>query len=53
MNFAILEIKLVLIKLLKNYNVEPLNNETKVVFVEASNIRKPKGGLKCRFTKRK
>ena len=51
MRFAQLEIKLTLIKLLKNYDVYSKNINEKLEYTEIA-ARRPKHGIKCFFKKR-
>jgi hypothetical protein len=51
MRFALLEIKLTLIKLLKNYDVYSKNKNEKIEYSEIA-VRRPKYGVKCLFKKR-
>ena len=53
MKFSLLEIKLALIKLLKNYNVNPCSQTPDhIEFVEGFLARRPKNGIPVLVTKR-
>ena len=51
MKFGLLEVKLVLAKLLKNFDVFPVGNVENIKIVELG-VRKPKDGLKVMFKRR-
>ena len=52
MKFALLEMKLALIRLLKDYDVIKTNEEPLKVMEMVDSVRQPVDGLKCAFKKR-
>jgi cytochrome P450 len=51
MRFALLEIKLTLIKLLKNYDIVTLRKDEKLIIKEQG-VRRPAKGINCVFKRR-
>ena len=54
MRFALLEIKMSLVQILRKYNVRPgIKTPEALSFIEGFSVRRPKGGVSVLFEERK